>query len=74
MTFDNPFASAMKSLGCFTDSTPRALTLSEAPDCGSGERAMSPSICASYCATVKGAVYFGVEFSYEVSEKFTQTP
>ncbi|CAM9211348.1 unnamed protein product, partial [Sphacelaria rigidula] len=56
---------SFESLGCFTDSTPRALTLSEAPDCGSGERAMSPSICASYCATVKGAVYFGVEFSYE---------
>lgn len=30
---------------------------------------MSPSICASYCATVEGAVYFGVEFSYEVGTK-----
>eukprot|EP00904_Undaria_pinnatifida_P003870 jgi/Undpi1/13484/HiC_scaffold_8.g03143.m1 len=55
-----------QDIGCFVDATKdRVLSLAEGV-CDSGSRTMSPEICASYCATIPGAVYFGVEYSYEV--------
>lgn len=63
--FFNAFAT--QEIGCFSDSArKRPLTLAEAPACEEGKGAMSYEICASYCATKKGAAYFGVEYAFEV--------
>eukprot|EP00903_Cladosiphon_okamuranus_P008193 g7889.t1 len=63
----------VERVGCYGDSTATpALTLDSPSLCGEGERFMSPKarqiggkiskrVCASYCATVPGAVYAGVE-------------
>ncbi|CAN0026157.1 unnamed protein product, partial [Sphacelaria rigidula] len=60
-----PVQPLFTSLGCYADQvSDRALTLA-ASNCPDGERAMTPSICASYCATM-GADVFGVQFSYQV--------
>ncbi|CAN0031064.1 unnamed protein product [Scytosiphon promiscuus] len=53
---------SIEPLGCFADSASnRALTLETAPSCTTGDTYMSPLICASYCSTIAGAVYSGVE-------------
>lgn len=55
-----------QSLGCYTDNTNKKRILSHmSKQCGVGERAMSPSICASYCATIPGMTLFGLENSYQ---------
>lgn len=53
-----------ESLGCYADTADRALTLAEGV-CPENQRAMSPSICAAYCATIPGATLFGLQFSYQ---------
>lgn len=57
-----------QSLGCWTDNAAdRVLSLQTAPNCPDGETAMSPQICADYCATIPGAEIFGVEFYFQVT-------
>ncbi|CBJ28221.1 conserved unknown protein [Ectocarpus siliculosus] len=53
-----------ESLGCYADDVnDRALPI-QGPNCGEGETAMSPAICASYCETL-GSTFFGVQFSFQ---------
>eukprot|EP00903_Cladosiphon_okamuranus_P010393 g9831.t1 len=55
----------LESLGCVADVVDdRALEI-QAPVCPDGEKKMSSQICASYCATIDGATYAGVQFATE---------
>ncbi|CAM9165509.1 unnamed protein product [Scytosiphon promiscuus] len=53
------------SLGCFADDVDDRGLANMAPECGDGETAMSPAICASYCGTVDGSVYAAVQYGFE---------
>ncbi|CAM9766583.1 unnamed protein product [Scytosiphon promiscuus] len=52
----------IEAVGCYEDDEDnRVLTLKQAGSCSGEEDYMSPEICASYCSTIEGAVYAGVE-------------
>ncbi|CAM9509059.1 unnamed protein product [Ectocarpus sp. 4 AP-2014] len=53
-----------ESLGCFADDVGDRALPNQADNCGEGETAMSPAICASFCET-QGSTFFGVQFSFE---------
>ncbi|CBJ28225.1 glucose sorbosone dehydrogenase [Ectocarpus siliculosus] len=55
---------AYESLGCFADDVNDRALPTEADNCGVGETAMSPAICASYCETL-GSTFFGVQYSFQ---------
>ena len=52
----NPYT--YTAIGCYDEDT---LSLDQAPECSDGEGAMSPQICADYCATTVGSEIFGVK-------------
>eukprot|EP00752_Nemacystus_decipiens_P002009 g1929.t1 len=58
-------APMFESLGCFADVVADPALPIESPPCPERKNAMSPQICASYCATIDGSEYMGLRSGSE---------